>query len=115
MEKSTFVGSSEQCFLLAFRALAREVHGKRSEWRGFNETFANLRGGSMADYGRGLQAALGNIREHMYDYTSVLGARDHSQVRAYVIEFEMVPTLIRSGAIYPEQDFRGTPRQNSRI
>ena len=113
IEKSTFVGSSEQCFLLAFRALAREVHGKRSEWRNFNETLADIGARhAIPDYGRGLEAGVANIREHMHDYASLLVANDYSSVRAYVIEFKAAPPVMCSGAIYPECDFHGGALQN---
>lgn len=113
VEKSKFIGSREQCFLLAFRALAREVHGKLSEWRNFNENLRNVEARSeIVDYGRGLRAGVTNIRKHMHDYSSMLVAGDYSAVRAYVIEFEAAPPVMCSGAIYPDYDFQGTVLQD---
>ena len=113
VEKSTFVGSSEQCFLLAFRALAREMHGKRFEWRTFNEILANVADHYVtSNYKRGLNAGVAHLRDHMCDYSTLLVARDYSPVHAYVIDFNIAPTVMCSGAIYPDQDFGGQSLQD---
>ena len=45
-------------------------------------------------------------------YDDILERREFNTVRAYIIEFETAPPVMCSGAVYPEQDFKGVELQD---
>ena len=112
VEKTPFVASAEQCFLLAFRALAREYHGKRAQWRSYQELLRLQGDHPFIGYGRGLEAGIKHIREHFRDYTELLVSSEHSPLRSYVVEFDAAPIVMCSGAVYLETDYRGERTQD---
>ena len=122
IEKQPFTATPEQCFLLGYRALAREIFNKkaaasltdflRTMDRGkpletqldiqtrnsFNET--------------GIAAALHDNAHYKSIYDEILQTQDLSAVRYYVIEVAGAPDVMCSGAFFPEQDFNGLKLQD---
>lgn len=122
VEKHMFSSSQEQCFLLGYRALARETYTKRAA-----ASLTDLN--READRGRshddqisiqtqillsdiGLRAGLRDSDHYKSIYDSVLLKGEFSCVRSYVIELEQPPDVMCSGGVYPEQDFEGHKLQD---
>ncbi|PKQ19340.1 MAG: hypothetical protein CVT66_10580 [Actinobacteria bacterium HGW-Actinobacteria-6] len=123
LENGPFVGSIEQCFLLAYRAQAKENYAKRGEL----ETVGLV--AEHADKGKPLgrqleiqaiarahaaaaEAAFRDNELIRREYEAALAKSDFSTTRAYVIEFDSTAPLQCSGGIYPEIDFSGKPLLN---
>ena len=122
VENQSFVASQEQCFLLAYRALARELYTKKSQ-----ESLSNVRrqadkGKSLGQqfsiqamnfwFDRGVSAGLRDIEYDKAIYDKVLLSGDFSGVRAYIIELEYPPPIMCSAGVFPEQDFEGNQLQD---
>jgi len=122
IEDSNFSGSSEQCFLLAYRAVARETYTKMAA-----NNLAPLR--NDLDKGRsvqaqqgiqefnryhnlGLQAGVRDSNFHKAKYDACLEAKDYSTTRAYIVEFEYPPTVMCAGGNFPTEDFNGVELQD---
>lgn len=122
LEKVPFIGSAEQCFLLAYRSYAREI---------FTKTAANqsARLHKSLDKGRspraqmriqltsmaydiGLGAAMRDIAHHRPRFEQVLVTRDFSSVRAYTLTFGQPSPVMCSATFGPEQDFDGNELQD---
>ena len=122
LESFVFSGTPEQCFLLGYRALARELYTKRA-------AVAQSRLRQSLDKGKtpaeqvliqatiraleiGLAAGLRDINCCKTLYDGILESRRFAPIRAYIIEFEHPPPVMCSGAIWPEQDFVGANLQD---
>lgn len=122
LEKRAFEGTSEQCFLLGYRALARELYAKRASVDNL-DLFQDLdRGRSVEEQIRfqstnqalslGARTGYRDIVSHKSDYDQILLKGRFEDVRGYVIEFASPPSLMCSGSIFPEQDFNGAVLQD---
>jgi len=106
IENQPFEGSQEQCFLLAYRALAREIYTKKAL-----ASSSNIR--RQADRGKPLEkqlaiqymnslidtgafAGLRNSEHHKEMYDKVLLGGDFSSVRAYIIGLDSPPPIMCS-------------------
>ena len=124
IEKQPFSATPEQCFLLGYRELAREIYTKRAA-----ASLTDLR--RSMDRGKpleaqldvqalnslieiGVAAGLSDNAHYKSIYDEVLQSQDFSEVRYYVIEVEGAPDVMCSGAMSPEQDFDGLKLQNAR-
>lgn len=122
IEKFEFSATPEQCFLLGYRAVARELYTKQS-----SVNLAEFRRG--ADRGRsptaqvaiqrlnqafdfGNEAGLKDIKYHKERYDAVLRSGEYSDVRAYVLEFEGPPSVMCSASWMPSEDFEGGQLQD---
>lgn len=122
LEKTTFSGTPEQCFLLGYRALAREIFTKQAA-----ASLSEVRRG--ADRGRpvsdqlaiqtfnflhdlGLSAGVRDNRYYKSIYDDVFINRRFDDVRAYIIETDTAPPVMCSGGVFPEQDFEGNELQD---
>ena len=122
LEQQKFCGTPEQCFLLGYRALAREFYTKRAATRlqglyrdmDKGKTFAEqVRIQAIAQpFNIGLEAALQDTDHYKSLYDGLLESQEYKTVRAYIIEFETAPPVMCSGAVYPEQDFGGVELQD---
>ena len=122
LERQKFCGTPEQCFLLGYRALAREFYTKRAATRlqGLHRDMD--KGKTPAEQGQiqsmaqlhniGLEAALQDTDHYKSLYDGLLEGQEYKTVRAYIIEFETAPPVMCSGAVYPEQDFGGVELQD---
>ena len=122
LEQQKFCGTPEQCFLLGYRALAREFYTKRATAR-LQGLYRDMdKGKTPAEQGQiqlmaqlhniGLEAALQDIDHYKSLYDGLLESQEYKTVRAYIIEFETTPPVMCSGAVYPEQDFGGVELQD---
>jgi len=122
IEQQQFTGTEEQCFLLAYRAQAREVFTKTAAAASAKDHLTLDRGRSVvaqmeiqafaSAYNEGLQAAMKDIAHHKPRFEAPLISGDYSTVRAYVVSFDDPPPVMCSGAFGPEQDFSGRNLQD---
>lgn len=122
VEKDQFVGSQEQCFLLAYRAYAREIYTKRAAAEQ-TELYKEMDRGRTPDqqveiqafallHGAGIDAALRDIRIHKPRFDKCLTSEDYYSVRSYIIELEEAPPVMCSGTYAPNVDFWGRQLQD---
>lgn len=117
LEKVPFVGTPQQCFLLGYRALGRELYTKtaalsqagymRQLDRGRTVAKQQSLQRLMADSIEGMSAGLSDLNGHRQLYDEVLSSGDFGSVRAFIIETEMAPPVMCSGGFAPEYDFAG--------
>ena len=124
LENQTFCGTPEQCFLLGYRALAREIYNKRAAAKSPDILRDMDKGKPLAgqvelqEMASALEIANEAVaRDNSYYksiYDDILERREFHTVRAYIIEFEAPPPIMCSGAVFPEQDFEGIKLQEIR-
>lgn len=115
VENRTFTATPEQCFLLSYRAVARETF-TRAVLAPMSELRRNIDRGkppwaqyalqktaAAFEFGRSLGTE--NLKKRKSDYDAILVAGCFQKARAYVIELREVPPVMCSSAFYPEQDF----------
>ena len=117
LEKLPFTGTSEQCFLLAYRALARELHLKRAtlaylkprlhEFQHVLGRTAPLGSFTLAGVLKGTRKGIADMTSHKDEYDQILIAKDYRRVRAHVIELSEPPAVMCSAGIVPEHTFLG--------
>ena len=122
MEKYVFNGTSEQCFLLGYRSLAREYYNKQAAVTSLDllrdadkgqtplkqfEIQTMLQANEI-----GLGTSIHDNNHYKSKYDSILESRDLITVRGYIIEFESPPPVMCSGGFFPEQDFDGVELQD---
>lgn len=122
IEKEPFLASQEQCFLLAYRALAREIYMKKAQFSNLNFLHKADRGKSLQQQlaiqdmkrlaEKGSSTGLNDCEYHKTIYDKVFLSGDFSSVCAYVIELKEPPPIMCSGGLFPEQDFYGNQLQN---
>ncbi len=122
LEKQVFEGTSEQCFLLGYRALARELYAKRASVENLDLLQDLDKGWSVEEQIRyqtenqaldlGVRTGYRDALAYKSDYDKILAKGRFEDVRGYVIEFANPPSLMCSGSILPEQDFRGAVLQD---
>jgi hypothetical protein len=122
LEKTNFSGTPEQCFLLGYRALAREVFTKHAA-ASLKEVRRDAdRGRSVSDqvaiqtfnfwHDLGISAGVRDNRHYKSIYDDILVNRQFGEVRAYIVEIETAPPVMCSAGIFPEQDFEGNELQD---
>ena len=116
LEKTPFAGTPEQCFLLAYRALARELHLKQSTleyWdtrlrqRPALDAAPPLARFTVDAFLRGSRKGFADLASHKADYDRILLRGDYHDVRAHVVEVSRPPSVMCSGGIVPEHTFDG--------
>ena len=122
LEKHVFNGSSEQCFLLGYRALARELYTKRAAVESIGLIHDLDKGLPLAEQVRfqsdhqamelGILTGYHDLMAYKSDFDSILEKGTFKSVRGYVIEFVNPPFLMCSGSVLPEQDFSGVILQD---
>ncbi|MCF5674311.1 cytoplasmic protein, partial [Pseudomonas syringae] len=122
VEKEIFTGSQKQCFLLAYRAYAREIYTKRAaaETAKLHKDLDRGRSQDMQvsiqmfsfTHGLGMDAALRDINHHKPRFEAPLLNDDYSSVRSYIVEIEGPPPVMCSGSFAPEYDFDKTQLQD---
>lgn len=122
IESQPFEGSQEQCFLLAYRALAREIYTKKALASSLNIRRQADRGKTLEQQlaiqhmnsliNIGAFAGLSDSEHHKEMYDKVLLSGDFSNVHAYIIGLDSPPPIMCSAGLFPEQDFRGSQLQN---
>jgi hypothetical protein len=122
VENIPFTGTAEQCFLLCYRALAREIFTKqamalqlefyRSMDRGMSVDHQSLVQGCAAAMETGYSTVTTDVQAWKHIYDDILVTRRYHRARGYIIELSQVPPIMCSGAFYPEQDFQGNEMQD---
>ena len=122
LEKQVFSGTSQQCFLLCYRALSMELYKKNVAIKNLEILNDADKGKTPAEqymiqassqiYSIGLHAGAEEAGQDKSRYDNILESEDFNTVRGYIIEFEAPPPVMCSGAVYPEQDFKGVELQD---
>jgi hypothetical protein len=117
LERQSFTGSAEQCFLLAYRAVCLEFLKKSNQLKTVDLMKGLDRGKPVSDqmaiqseiavYAEAVRVSVRDMGHHKLEYDSILTARDFGKVRAYMVNLDRVPELLCAGALYPECDFDG--------
>ncbi|WP_351089579.1 SEC-C domain-containing protein [Shewanella sp. S1-49-MNA-CIBAN-0167] len=122
LEKELFDSTPKQCFLLAYRAFAREYYAKESA-----QELAPLR--HSVDKGKpletqqdiqmtnflielGTKTAIEDLKHQKHYFELALEADDFSSARAVVFIFNEVPPVMVCGGINPDFDFDGVQLQD---
>ena len=121
LEKREFSGAVEQGFLIAYRALTRELYSKRAATEVLKTLRQVDRGKTLTEQIRiqtlvnslesGTDIALRSTEYYKRIFDEMLVNGNYSGVEGYVIEFDDAPTVLCSGAIFPVQDFDGVELQ----
>lgn len=124
LENNNFIASQEQCFLLSYRAYAREIYLKKA-MKKYLEYYKQVidRGQPIQnqlavqtvlnDYEIGLETSLEkDITNCRRCFETLLLCEDFSIVQAYVVVFCGIPPVMCSGMFVPEQDFDGNNLQD---
>lgn len=122
LEQAPFIGTREQCFLLAYRALCHEFAKKADVLDSIPTMKSYDRGKpvsqqiaiqeTMEAHATGYEASMRDMGEHKRQFDSMLAARDYTDIRAYIVTFQNKPDILCAGAIYPECDFAGLRLQD---
>ena len=122
IENQPFQGSQEQCFLLAYRAQAREIYNKKAQVSSSNICRQTDKGRSLVEQisiqfstsamNTDALAGLRDCEYHKEVHDKILLSRDFNAVRAYIIELEFPPPIMCSAGLFPEQDFDGNQLQD---
>jgi hypothetical protein len=122
VEDVPFEFTDEQCFLLAYRAQAREAFLKQAQLQSLGLTQDAARGRPL-DQQRGFQklvskmskgtvAGADDTARHKLTYDAVLQSGDYSVVRSYIVELDRIPTVMCSGGLFPYECFDGSIAQD---
>ena len=114
LEKRAFSGTIEQCFLLAFRSVTRELYTKRAALDS-NAILMKANIGQppwLRQMRVGYELAIRDLEYYKSRYDTALIEKDFGSLEAYVLEFEDPPPVMCSGAILPTEDYRGVELQD---
>jgi SEC-C motif len=122
IEDQEFIASKEQCFLLAYRALAREIFAKKNV-SNLLPFFKKLDQGRISDvqqeiqmvadaFSQGTLAGMNTIESYKNKFDDILNNNDFADVKACIINFRNMPNVLCSGGIFPEYDFQGNRLQD---
>jgi len=122
LEDNIFNGTKEQCFLLAYRALAREYFTKKSSASLMDYLKSVDRGRELPDqiaiqelamgHSLGVSAGVRDLKIYKNKYDKMLENTDYYMFRTLIINFKKLPSVMCSAAIYPECDFQGNKLQD---
>jgi hypothetical protein len=117
LETKPFQPTNEQLFLLAFRALARELYGKRAQLRTMSFVREGDRGfpphlqrqfqETISAHVSGVKLGLETLRHHKSRFDDAFKARAWDKLHSHVIELDHPPDVLASGFLLPEYDFNG--------
>lgn len=112
LEDKPFTGSKEQCFLLAYRCVARELYTKKasalqSPLRHAIATQSPGLSQYMADFNQGVELGLRDAKVHKARYDAVLETKNWYAVRAVLIEFDGIFPIQCAGGFFPDEDVFG--------
>lgn len=122
LETQPFIASKEQLFLLAYRALTKEVYAKRFAvkcvpiLRKTDKGRDILSQVQLQDYlyvhEQILRQSLKDLESTSHDYRNAFLAEDYDRFSAYIVFTDRIPDFAVSGCIHPEFDFQGRKLQN---
>ncbi len=122
LENEPFQKTQQQCFLLAYRAFAREVYTKKASAK-LAELRTNLDQGrpaedqvrlqmEMSTMNSGTELALKDNAFHKQQFDVLLEANRYDDCCALVFSFDEPPPVMASGASNPDYDFNGKQLQD---
>lgn len=117
IDNRVFSATTEQCFLLGYRGIARALFTKRREKK-LVPTFRRISNevplsqrvviqSCVSAYEAVGNLALSTLELHKSDYDNVLLSGTYSDIRFYVLRLKDTPDILCSGIHYPEADFDG--------
>ena len=117
LEDVPFMGTKEQCFLIAYRALAKEIHAKSCSAKqndlratlGKRSAIASM---AMAAANKGVNLAIRDLERHKNRYDQVLVNKDWKKVHGILIEFNDIFPIQCTGGLNPDKDINGLQVQN---
>lgn len=117
IDNKTFIPSKEQAFLYSYRALCRELFTKENSVNLLQKYAARA---SLTDSLRqlledsllGSQAGLNRIRHHKKRFDESLKSSRWEDIRYVSFNISEQPTVLVSGAIFPDFDFLGYKLQD---
>lgn len=117
LEAEPFTASKEQLFLLAYRALSKEVYAKRFALRmqplhrkgdvGKGPLEQVLLQQQLYLWGQQLRLGLRDLETTVRDYEQIYFSRDFDRISAYLIFPDRTLDFAVSGGLFPEVDFVG--------
>lgn len=116
LEDKPFIGSKEQCFLIAYRALAKELHAKSNSAKQSDLRIAyagsspSKRANAIA-LNKGVELGLRDTKRHKSRYDRVLISKDWNKVKGLLIAFDGVFPVQCTGGLFPDVDILGLPVQ----
>src|SRR5215831_9349413 len=122
LEKYRLIPTAEQCFLMSYRALCRELYQKQLH-------HDSVRGMRELDKGRsrevqehiqvladshelGTLMGLAELQHHKRLYEELFTKRNYDDYRRLVIHFSAVPDVLSTGGFAPEFDYYGKVLQD---
>jgi hypothetical protein len=121
LETVPFDATIEQCFLLAFRAISKELFAKQAQLE-YTQALRKMDQGQplemqvimqrqIAPYIAGVERGLRDMTRLKQEYDAAYAARQSAALSFYVIFMDRVPEFMCSGAVHPEVDFSGNVLQ----
>jgi len=116
LEDAPFQGTKEQCFLIAYRSLCKEIHAKASSAKqsdlrtAFAEKSAAV-ASAVAAFNKGTSIAFRDLKRHKLRYDKVLLNKDWRKVCGTLIEFDRTFPIQCTAGIFPDKDINGLPVQ----
>jgi hypothetical protein len=121
LEKRAFTATPEQCFLLSYRAVCRELFVRRCRPGVIDVMRSMDQGRSPKDqadiqayasaFAHGSQLGGDDLEWHKTHYDRVLTAGNFGELRYLVLWLKDTPSIVCSGLTYPEFDFDGNELQ----
>lgn len=126
LEDEKFRGTSEQCFLLSYRAFSRECFTKAAQARTLVTQLRSMdRGKSPATqrmiqefsqlHMAGVSSGVRDNEARKEVFEKLLTSRDCSSLRALIFECGEAPPVMCSGGFSPEWDFEGNKLEDLAI
>lgn len=122
IEKKPFHATDEQCFLIAYRGLCRELFTKRAAFESVELHRDMDKGRDLStqfqiqswinSWKSGMQNSLRRLEHEKTSYDEVLMTKGYSVMKRVVIQIEKTPEILCSGAFTPQYDFRGQMLQD---
>jgi hypothetical protein len=122
IEDQDFIGTPLQCFLLGYRAVAREFFFKKRTAEAIDDLKGMDRGKSVRAqeqiqqflqvYETGTNAGLRDIGKHKSQFDEALVNGDVTIYHYYIIDLVEPPSIMCSGGVFPDYDFQGTQLQD---
>lgn len=121
IENTPFIPSQQSAFLLAYRAICRELYAKKFQYeligtlekgdKGLSPEMQQAFQEYIKTYKEGVKAGLDDINHYKTLSDGLLLAGDFSDVSYYAVLFDTVPDFMCSSAILLEMDFKGNQLQ----
>ncbi len=123
LEKEEFKATDEQCFLLAYRSISREVYAKSNPDRFIDFLKQSDKGMSVEQQKRvqalasvlntNMELDVKEFGEYKHKFDQYLVKKDFSKIKHFVIELKEPPPVMVSAIVAPSSDFKGKKIQDN--